>query len=85
MNLGEKLRLIRTRERLTQLEICEVTGIKLGTWKGYEYGARKEVSSVELLKITTHPRFIKYALWLVTDQTAPACGQISAGLANESR
>ncbi len=43
----------------------------------HEYGARKEVSSGELLKITTHPRFIKYALWLVTDQTAPACGQIS--------
>lgn len=77
MELGQKLKEIRLTERLTQSEICEVTGIKLGTWKGYEYGARKEVSSGELLKITTHPRFIKYALWLVTDQTAPACGQIS--------
>ncbi|MCU7215129.1 MULTISPECIES: helix-turn-helix domain-containing protein [Pseudomonas] len=77
MELGQKLKEIRLTERLTQSEICEVTGIKLGTWKGYEYGARKEVSSGELLKITTHPRFMKYALWLVTDQTAPDCGQIS--------
>lgn len=77
MSLGEKLRLIRTRERLTQAEICDVTGIKLGTWKGYEYEARKEVSSGELLKITQHPQFIKYTLWRMTGQTIPEAGQIS--------
>lgn len=77
MELGQKLKEVRLTERLTQTEICEVTGIKLGTWKGYEYGTRKEVSSLELLKITMHPRFKKYALWLVTDETAPECGQIS--------
>lgn len=77
MELGQKLKEVRLTERLTQSEMSEVTGIKLGTWKGYEYGARKEVSSVELLKITMHPRFKKYALWLVTNETAPECGQIS--------
>lgn len=77
MELGQKLKEVRLTERLTQTEMCEATGIKLGTWKGYEYGTRKEVSSVELLKVTMHPRFKKYALWLVTDEVAPECGQIS--------
>jgi transcriptional regulator with XRE-family HTH domain len=77
MDLGSKLKEVRLTERLTQSEICEISGIKLETWKGYEYGRSKSVSSLELLKITTHPRFRKYALWLVTDEVAPECGQIS--------
>ncbi|KIP97017.1 MULTISPECIES: helix-turn-helix domain-containing protein [Pseudomonas] len=77
MDLGQKLKEVRLTERLTQSEICEITGIYLTTWKGYEYGRSKTVASSELLKITMHPRFKKYALWLVTDETAPACGQIS--------
>lgn len=77
MELFEKLKAIRLREGLTQAELCEVTGINLSTWKSYELMRRKEVSSLELLKLTTHPRFMKYALWLVTDTTAPECGQIS--------
>lgn len=77
MDLGNKLKEVRLTERLTQSEICEISGIKLETWKGYEYGRSKSVSSLELLKVTTHPRFKKYALWLVTDEVAPGCGQIS--------
>lgn len=77
MNLGEKLRLIRTRERFTQGEICESTGIKLETWKGYEYGRSKTVASSELLKITQHPQFTKYTMWLMTGQTIPEAGQVS--------
>jgi len=77
MELGLKLKEVRLTERLTQTEICEITGVYLNTWKGYEYGRSKSVSSVELLKITMHPRFKKYALWLVTDDVAPECGQIS--------
>lgn len=77
MELGQKLKEVRLTERLTQLEICEIAGIKIETWKGYEYGRRASVSSVELLKITKHPRFKRYALWLVTDETAPEVGQIS--------
>ncbi len=77
MELGDKLKEVRLTERLTQQEICEIAGIYLNTWKGYEYGRSKSVSSIELLKITTHPRFEKYALWLVTGKTCPECGQIS--------
>lgn len=77
MELGSKLKEVRLTERLTQSEVCDISGIKLETWKGYEYGRSKSVSSIELLKLTKHPRFKKYALWLVTDETAPECGQIS--------
>lgn len=77
MEMGQKLKEVRLAERLTQGEICELAGISLPTWKGYEYGKSKSVSSVELLKITMHPRFKKYALWLVTDDVAPECGQVS--------
>jgi transcriptional regulator with XRE-family HTH domain len=77
MTLSEKLRLIRTREGITQVEFCDATGIKLETWKGYEYGRRKTVASSELLKITQHPRFAKYTMWLMTNQTIPEAGQIS--------
>ncbi|MCU1740047.1 MULTISPECIES: DNA-binding transcriptional regulator [unclassified Pseudomonas] len=77
MDLGSKLKEIRHTERLTQTEFGELTGIKLETLKSYEYGRSKSVSSVELLKVTTHPRFEKYALWLVTGKTCSECGQIT--------
>ncbi|MEZ0507314.1 helix-turn-helix domain-containing protein [Pseudomonas sp. Env-44] len=77
MSIGEKLKLIRMREQLTQTEMCEATGIRLETWKGYEYGRRKTAASSELLKVTQHPQFTKYTLWLMTDQTIPEAGQIS--------
>lgn len=77
MSFAEKLKLIRTRERLTQRQISEMVCIKLGTWKGYEYGARADLSAVEISKLLRHPRFIQYTLWLMTDQTIPEAGQVS--------
>lgn len=77
MELFEKLKLIRLREGLTQMELCQETGINISTWKSYELKRRKEVSSLELLKLTHHQRFMKYALWLVTDSTCEECGQVS--------
>lgn len=78
MDLGEKLKLMRKREMLTQAEMADLVGISLSTFKNYELGRRQGISVVELLKVTKHPRFMKYALWLVTDTTAPECGQVSA-------
>lgn len=77
MEMGAKLKEIRLTERLTQTEMSVETGISLETYKNYELGRRGSVNSNELLKVTKHPRFKKSALWLVTDETAPACGQIS--------
>lgn len=77
MELFEKLKVIRRAEALTQAQLCAATGINLSTWKSYELQRRKEFSSLELIKITTHPQFKKYTLWLMCDETAPECGQIS--------
>jgi len=77
MELAEKLKAIRVREGMTQSELCEATGLSLSSYKKYELALRIEVSSVALLKIVNHPRFEKYALWLVINKTAPECGQIS--------
>lgn len=77
MELFEKLKVIRQAEGLTQMQLCEATGINISTWKSYELQRRKEVSSLELLKITNHARFKKYTLWLMTGEVAPECGQIS--------
>ena len=77
MTLAEKLKAIRTEDGLTQAEICKLLGVSLSAWKKYELALRLEMSSAALIKITKHPRFKKYTLWLMTDETAPACGQIS--------
>ena len=77
MTIGEKLKLIRTHQQLTQTDICALTGIKLETWKWSEYGRRESVSANELLKTTEHPRFTRYTMWLMTGQTIPEAGQIS--------
>ena len=77
MELSEKLKVMRLNEGMTQSELCEATGLGLSSYKKYELALRLEVSSVALMKITKHPRFKKYTLWLMTDETAPECGQIS--------
>jgi transcriptional regulator with XRE-family HTH domain len=77
MELFEKLKVMRQAEGLTQMQLCELTGINISTWKSYELQRRKEVSSLELLKITRHPRFKKYTLWMMCDETATECGQVS--------
>ncbi len=79
---GEKIRLIRKEEGLTQPEFAEITGISLNTIKNFEVKGR-EITSQNLLIITNHPRFQKYALWLMTDQVAPEAGQISPAVEQE--
>lgn len=34
------------------------------------------------MKLTQHPLFEKYTLWLMTDKTAPQAGQIAPALAH---
>ncbi|EET2789579.1 TPA: helix-turn-helix transcriptional regulator [Escherichia coli] len=77
---GEKIRAIRDAEGLSRQQFFELTGIPAGTQKHYEMGRHKSIGSEILFKITTHPRFQKYALWLMTDTTAPESGQIAPSL-----
>lgn len=81
MKLSEKIKAIREAEELSQNEICELIGIPRSTLSKYEAGM-SEPGGNALVKYTTHPRFEKYALWLMTDKTAPESGQIAPALAH---
>lgn len=79
MNLGEKIKAIRVAEGLSQSKFCEIMEMSISTLKKYE-GGHAEPGGVVLVKITEHPRFEKYALWLMTGKTSEAAGQISPSL-----
>ncbi|WP_370608013.1 helix-turn-helix domain-containing protein [Citrobacter meridianamericanus] len=83
-NYAEKLRQIRKAEGLTQKEFSELTGVALGTIKKYETGhqpARAEV----LESVIEVNMFEKYTLWLMTDKSAPAAGQIAPPLSPDGQ
>ncbi|WP_426762358.1 helix-turn-helix domain-containing protein [Hafnia paralvei] len=80
MVIGKKLRDIREAEGLTREELADITGIPVATMKRYETGRIANVGSDTLTKFTQNPRFSKYTLWLMTDQTAEESGQISPAL-----
>lgn len=84
-DVGEKLRLIREAEGLTRDEFEQITGVPAGNTKRYETGRTKSIGSEFLMMITQHPRFTKYALWLMTDQIAPESGQISPALSPDGQ
>ncbi len=78
-NYAEKLRQIRKAEGLTQKGFSELTGVALGTIKKYETGHQPARAEVLESVIEVH-MFEKYTLWLMTDKTAPAAGQIAPSL-----
>ncbi|MGB0664411.1 MAG: helix-turn-helix domain-containing protein [Pontibacterium sp.] len=80
--IGKKLRIIRKSEGLTGQEFSQLVDISANSLKKYETGVRT-LSEQNILKVTNHPRFKKYALWLITDQTAPEIGQISPEIETE--
>lgn len=85
MTIGQKLREIRESEGLTREELSEIVSIPVGTMKRYETGRIDNVGSETLIKITQHPRFEKYALWLMTGNVAPESGQISPVLSPDGQ
>ncbi|EEB5698568.1 helix-turn-helix domain-containing protein [Salmonella enterica] len=84
IGFAEKLTQIRKAEGLTQAKLAEETGISLGSIKNYESG-QKEVGLLIVSKITNHPRFEKYTLWLMNDKTNEAAGQISPSLSPDGQ
>ncbi|WP_152219784.1 DNA-binding transcriptional regulator [Pseudomonas sp. SCB32] len=76
MDFADKLKAIRSREGLTQKEFGDLAGISINSMKKYESSAF-EMGYGALTKVLQHPRFMKYALWLMTDTVAPECGQVS--------
>lgn len=69
IDLSEKFKLIRTRERLKQQEMADLLEINVQTYSNYERGKRRAISVLEVIKILNHPRFKKYLVWFMTDNT----------------
>ncbi|WP_336195371.1 helix-turn-helix transcriptional regulator [Hafnia paralvei] len=76
---GEKLKAIRVSEGLTQPAFSELTGVSLGAIRNYETGQRDVGLSI-IDKVINHPRFEKYMMWLMSNKTSEAAGQISPAL-----
>lgn len=79
MTISEKIKAIRTAEGLTQLQLSEIIGLSISTLKKIEAGYNDPIWDT-MIKITQHPKFEKYTLWLMTDKTAPESGQIAPAL-----
>lgn len=84
MNISEKLKAIRVAEGLTQMQLCEIMGLSISTLKKVEAGYNDPALST-IMKITMHPKFQKYALWLISDVTAPESGQVSPSLSPDGQ
>ncbi|KMW71185.1 repressor [Photorhabdus luminescens subsp. luminescens] len=76
---AKKLKLIRKAEGLTQVAFAKELGVGLSTVKNYETGRREAGLSI-IDKITNHPRFEKYTMWLMSNKTLEMAGQISPAL-----
>lgn len=76
MDLAAKLKAIRAKEGVTQSEFCQLVGFSISTYKKYE-SSLFEMGFTALSKVVNHPRFMKYTLWLMIEQTAPESGQVS--------
>lgn len=76
MELGKKIKAVRIAEGLSQPQMSQLIDIPIGSLRNYEQG-RKELKADNLIKITQHERFDKYAYWLTTDKTLPESGQIA--------
>jgi len=73
--LGDKLKLLRSEESLSLRQFSELVGVSKSTLGHLESGRNKEIGSESLLKIISHPRFVKYAIWLMFDQITEAQAQ----------
>ncbi|EHK2665054.1 helix-turn-helix transcriptional regulator [Salmonella enterica] len=76
MTFSEKIRLIREAEGLSQRQFSQIIELPISTLRKYEIDS--SIPTIQnLMKITKHPQFKKYTLWLMTDETAPEAGQIA--------
>ncbi len=81
-DFGKKIRAIREAEGLTRKQFFELTGILEETQKLYELGRRENIGIETVMKITNHPRFKRYTMWLMSedDEAYSEAEQISPAL-----
>lgn len=83
-SLGIKIREMRESEGLTRAALAELLDVPYETLKSYETKGVQLTEGV-ISKITNHPRFEKYTLWLMTGKTAPSAGQVSPPLSPDGQ
>ncbi|MGQ7804058.1 helix-turn-helix domain-containing protein [Hafnia alvei] len=82
LSIGEKILLMRESERLSnRKDAADLLGVTNNALWRYETGEAIPKGDM-IMKILSHPRFEKYALWFVTGKTAPEVGQIAPALYN---
>lgn len=75
-SIGKKIRQVREVECLTRKQFAELTGVPETAQKNYERGITKNIGVDAVMKITNHPRFEKYTLWLMTGKTSGVSEQV---------
>jgi transcriptional regulator with XRE-family HTH domain len=78
ISFADKIKLIRSTLNLSQDKFAKLTGISLSSIKRYE-GDGYDISYSALQKLVNSDECQKYALWLISDKTAPESGQIAPG------
>ncbi|MBL4831836.1 MAG: helix-turn-helix transcriptional regulator [Aliivibrio sp.] len=84
MSTSEKLIIMRESERLTRKAMSELTNVPYSSLTNYEL-KRGEMGLKVAQVILNNPRFSKYTMWFMLDQTDPKAGQISPALAHIGR
>ncbi|MEN3261289.1 helix-turn-helix transcriptional regulator [Sodalis endosymbiont of Spalangia cameroni] len=81
-SLGEKIRKIREAEGISRQRLSEMLDVPYSSLNNYE---TKNIQVTEniMIKITNHPTFQKYTLWLMNGLTAPEAGQIEPALSHD--
>ena len=64
-SIGQKIRELRNKEGLSQQALADIIDVTKSTIYTWEKGTARP--SRELNKLTEHPRFKKYASWLLLD------------------
>ena len=78
ISFANKLKLIRTAIGKDQQVFAQLIDVADQQYATYESGQR-DVCAQVLKKICSHPECVRYTLWLMTDQTNAAAGQIAPG------
>ncbi|ECX7405923.1 helix-turn-helix transcriptional regulator [Salmonella enterica] len=78
-SIGEKIRIMRKSEMLTQKQMAELTGIPAGTLIHYEQGKSKPGADA-LIKILKPQKLRKYRDWFLFDEMEPKAGQVIPAL-----
>ncbi|PKF49162.1 helix-turn-helix transcriptional regulator [Enterovibrio nigricans] len=75
MSFANRLRAVIKEERLSQAKFAAEIGISRPAVEKY-LSETTDPAGWVMLKITNHATFKKYALWLMTGDTAPESGQV---------